>query len=48
MVLHPASANVANNSDFTICGARRERQKAVVMEVQRNTGDFKRHLGAEL
>lgn len=46
--MYPALGNIANNSDFTIHGVRREPKRAVVREVQRNTGDFKRHLGAEL
>lgn len=46
--MHPASGNIANNSDFTMHGVVREAQRAVVRGVQRNAGDFKRHLGAEL
>lgn len=46
--MHPASGNIADNSDFTIRSVTREPQRAVGREVQRNPGDFKRHLGAEL
>ena len=46
--MHPALANIANNSEFTIRSVMGEPQRAVVREVQRNTGDFKRHLGAKL
>lgn len=46
--MQPALGNMANNSDFTMLRVVREAQGAVVREVQRNAGDFKRHLRAEL